>query len=161
LKKPLAAVLLFAAAVAALAVPAGAAVEKNGPDVPKTKPTFTVPCGKKVAKWWADPNPLTQNGPAHVTHFAGANPCKQWLSYTFSGNFGTFTYYLRPGGHFTWWDDGVTTHKYPTSFPDADPYTKAALGPLPKCVTNSSDPYYLQGAVAIYSYKTPRGLPAC
>jgi hypothetical protein len=47
-----------------------AAVEKNGPAVPTTKPTFTVPCGKKAAKWWADPNPLTQNGPAEDRRLA-------------------------------------------------------------------------------------------
>jgi hypothetical protein len=42
--------LLIPGTIAAVAVPAGAAV-------PKTKPTYTVPCGKKAATIWANANP--------------------------------------------------------------------------------------------------------
>lgn len=61
-RRPLAAVLLSAATLAALAAPAGAAVPQH------RKPTDTVPCGKKAAEVW--------NTGSLV---AAKNPCRQWL----------------------------------------------------------------------------------
>jgi hypothetical protein len=70
-RRPLAALLLSAATVAALAVPAGA-------DVPKTAPELTVPCndgtGHSAALWMG-------------RHFAAKNPCHAGylvIEYTYS-----------------------------------------------------------------------------
>lgn len=68
MKKPLATLLLVPAAVAALAVPAGAAV----PDKPADR---TVPCpdGPGAARIWS----MVKGG--RLTKLAADNPCDQWL----------------------------------------------------------------------------------
>jgi hypothetical protein len=87
-KKPLAALLLSAASVAALAVPAGAAT------VSKTPPTATLHCGNRTARIW-------NTG----TFVAGDNRCaKQWLilSYVVASqtNGGTIDRSVAPGAYF-------------------------------------------------------------
>jgi hypothetical protein len=92
-KKPLTAALLTAAAVAILAVPAGAAV-------PKTNAQITVPCGDspKAARVW-------YRVKGHIRQLAGDNPCDQYLV-IFFGNRGNsdstyWTLNVAPGAHFS------------------------------------------------------------
>ena len=87
MKKPLTALTLAAAAVATLAVPAGAAV-------PKTPPTATLKCGSRTARVW-------NTG----TFVAVDNRCtKQWLilSYVVASQSSpaTFDRSFAPGVHF-------------------------------------------------------------
>jgi hypothetical protein len=88
LKKPLAAALITAAAVATMAVPAGAAV-------PHETPTTTLSCGPEVARVWDTSK-----------HLAADNPCQSlWLRVAISTQNG----YGKPiivdvasGAHFNW-----------------------------------------------------------
>jgi hypothetical protein len=91
-KKPLASLLISAAAVAALAVPAGAAV-------PTKQATQTVPCndgsGKSAQVWNT------------AGHLAATNPCRMWLlmgygSSTYASGADSNGYALAPGAHFNW-----------------------------------------------------------
>ena len=115
MKKPLTATLLAAAAVATLAVPAGAAV-------PKRPASQTVPCNDgsgKSAQVWQRPGQL-----------AAKNPCHQWLLLAAAGNDASGAFgseqVLAPGAHFNWgkkqawapttvglWDGGLDSNGLP------------------------------------------------
>ncbi|MHB8736918.1 MAG: hypothetical protein ACYC6M_16565 [Terriglobales bacterium] len=132
------------AALTAVALPL-AGLSPAGAAVPKTKPTFTVPCGKKTAKWWNDPDPRAADAPVYIRHFAAMNPCKQWLSYSYysesaSSGGGNWTYYLRPGGQFNWWitpgGSSLLQAGVPRTVGGVD---LLGLGPLPKCVVSSGN----------------------
>jgi hypothetical protein len=91
MRKPLAALLLSTATVAALAVPAGAAV-------PNRPASATIPCNDgsgKSARIWHRPGQL-----------AAKNPCRRWLELDYGGQSynGAFddAYVLAPGAHFNW-----------------------------------------------------------
>jgi hypothetical protein len=91
-KKPLAALLLSAATVAALAVPAGAAVPKQPADL-------ALQCGNQTARAWHTKKLL-----------AGENPCQsQWLRVAWtawsprSGKLASNVIVnVAPGAHFNW-----------------------------------------------------------
>ena len=91
MKKPLAALALAAASVAALAVPAGAAV-------PKRPASQTVPCNDgsgKAAQIWQRPGEL-----------AAKNPCSTWLVLGYGTRYASGApanaYALAAGAHFNW-----------------------------------------------------------
>jgi hypothetical protein len=118
--KPLAAVLLTAATVAALAVPAEAAVPQH------KKPTETVACGKKTAEVW--------NTGSLV---AAKNPCGKWLvimhSTTSQSNPNTYYLSVTPGAHFNIanldWLDGDDPGTYDPFFVQLAP-AHASCGDL-------------------------------
>ena len=151
MKKPLAAALLTAAAVVTLTVPADAAV-------PKTKPTYIVPCGKtagrhgsdKTAKIWAG----GAQGADRLVGLAVENTCGKWLSYTSVGggdSAGTYSYYVAPGAHFNWAPPPVTV-------PDGTP--QLGLGAPPACIRQTAgDPSHI--GAKIYSYKKVINIPSC
>jgi hypothetical protein len=119
-KKPLAALLVSAATVAALAVPAGAAV-------PKTAATDLVPCGKKVARIW--------NTGSQV---AAKNPCSKWLvlQHTDSSQSDPSTGYISvaPGAQFStnlaWNDPGERFGAFLDRHPHCDGSTVRKNGRL-------------------------------
>jgi hypothetical protein len=102
--------------VAALAVPAGAAV-------PKTPASQTLPCNDgsgKSAQVWV----------GHTT-LAAKNPCRtQWLTLGFGGLFGNLEPELAlqvvPGAHFSW--DKRQTAQYSESKPYDGPAVLASCG---------------------------------
>ncbi|MHB8736916.1 MAG: hypothetical protein ACYC6M_16555 [Terriglobales bacterium] len=127
--------------------------------VPKTKPTYIVPCGKKAAKIWA----IGAQGTDVLQGFAATNPCKQWLDYTVSGNSNdnppvdTLTFYVAPGTHFNW-----TTHT-PVSVTDGTP--RLGFGTPPACekqpVGFQPAGYLAYAGVKIYSYRKVINIPRC
>jgi hypothetical protein len=92
-KKPLAALLLTAATVATLAVPAGAAVPKHD------APNATLTCGTRSARVWVS-----------FTRMAADNQCKsQWLVISVGNGSQSdpmgYSVSVAPGAHFNWAGD--------------------------------------------------------
>ncbi len=134
MKKPLVSLVLTAATVAVLAVPAGAAV-------PKKPATQTIPCndgsGRSAEAWSTGP----------VT-FAAKNPCRtQWLDIAVGPEYGSgapdSVLEVAPGAHFNW------SKKETIHWAVAESFDYARLSPGNSCGDES---YVLW----VYSYKDVR-----
>jgi len=86
--KKLAVLALVPAAVAALAVPAGAAVSAS-------RPTYTIACpdGPGTARVWV----TVKQG--QMRTLAADNPCDQWLTTILTGSYGAGVIGVEPGAH--------------------------------------------------------------
>jgi hypothetical protein len=167
-KKPLAALALAAATIATLAVPAGAAV-------PKTKPTWTVPCTtrsqnpttgaetthyeKGHASVWVlvgTGGPMTAVGSAPTGDgLAATNPCSHWLSIyggNGAGHDDNWSLLLHPGAHFNW--------PKKVAVPTDDGWNGAGMSQWTAHDTPCNDGSYVN-VTLVYSYKHDAYLPNC
>lgn len=138
MRKPLASLLIASATVAALAVPAGAAV-------PKTAADQTIPCndgsGKSAQVWMGR------------GQFAEKNPCRtQWLFVLYGGQYYSGAYGdaagLAPGAHFNWTNPQVRKYLGLGGAPVGAP---VMLGQSECDAADEGGPSHL-----IYSYKDVR-----